>query len=121
MQKTILVVEDSPEAREMISFILAHEGYSVITAEDGLAALQILKENEADLIITDIQMPNLDGIEMIKRLRNGYNSRAVPILVMSAFSSTATQAALDAGANRSAAKPMQVESLLRLVCQLLAN
>jgi CheY-like chemotaxis protein len=119
--KTILVVEDNPDAREMISYILSEHGFSVMTAEDGLAALDIVKDKEPDLIITDIQMPNLDGIEMIKRMRVLFRSKAVPIVVMSAFSSGATQEALDAGANQSAAKPMHVESLLRLVKQLLAN
>ena len=119
MPKTILVVEDNPDAREMVSFILAAEGFSVITAEDGQAALELVKHQPPDLIITDIQMPNVDGIEMIKRLRQQFKSHNVPIVVMSAFGSGATQDAIDAGANRSAPKPMQVDYLIKLVKQLL--
>ncbi|HSE35871.1 MAG TPA: response regulator [Blastocatellia bacterium] len=117
MRKTILVVEDNPEAREMVSFILAAEGFSVVTAEDGEAALELVENKPPDLIITDIQMPNLDGIEMIKRLRGQFK---MPIVVMSAFGSGATQEAIDAGANRSAPKPMKVDFLLKLIKQLLA-
>jgi CheY-like chemotaxis protein len=119
VRKTILVVEDSPEAREMVSFILAAEGFSVLTAEDGQAALDLVKEHPPDLIITDIQMPKVDGIEMIKRLREQFKTNTMPIVVMSAFGSGATQDAIDAGANRSAPKPMQIDYLLRLVKQLL--
>jgi CheY-like chemotaxis protein len=111
-------VEDNPDAREMVSFILAAEGFSVITAEDGQEALELVKDQPPDLIITDIQMPNVDGIEMIKRLRQEFKSHNLPIVVMSAFGSGA-QDAIDAGANRSAPKPMQVDYLINLVKQLL--
>ena len=91
----------------------------MITAEDGQRALDLVKEQPPDLIITDIQMPNVDGIQLIKRLREQFKSHNVPIVVMSAFGSGATQDAMDAGANRSAPKPMQIDSLLKLVRQLL--
>lgn len=120
MPRTILVVEDNPDAREMVSFILSAEGFVVMTAEDGQQAIELVKDNPPDLIITDIQMPNLDGIEMIKRMRELFRSKPVPIVVMSGFGSGATQKALEAGANRSAAKPMQVDSLLKIVRQLLS-
>lgn len=121
MPKTILVVEDNPDSREMVSIVLTAAGFLVITAEDGQQALDKVKDQQPDLIITDIQMPNLDGIEMIKRMRDLFRSKPVPIVVMSAFSSTATQQALEAGADQSAAKPVQVESLIRLVKELLSN
>ena len=119
MSKTILVVDDNPDAREMVSCILAGEGFSVITAEDGEAALDIVKKHTPDLIITDIQMPKLDGIEMIKRLRDRLRSKKVPIVVMSAFGSGVTQDAMDAGANKSTPKPMAVDYFLKIVRQLL--
>ena len=91
-----------------------------MTAEDGREALELVKETQPDLIITDIQMPNINGIEMIRRMREQFRSKLVPIVVMSAFSSGATQEALDAGANQSSPKPMQVDSLLTIVRKLLA-
>ena len=120
MGKTILVVEDNPDARDMVSLVLKSAGFSVRTAEDGQDALDAVQHWQPDLIITDIQMPNLDGIEMIKRMRKRFNSKAVPIVVMSAITKAATQEALDAGANESAPKPMQVRYLLSLVTQLLS-
>ena len=120
MRKTILVVEDNPEAREMVSFVLSAEGFSVLTAEDGQVALELVRSERPDLIITDIQMPNLDGIEMIKRLREQFKTTIMPIVVMSAFCSGATQDAIAAGANSSAPKPMQIDYLLNLVKQLLS-
>jgi CheY-like chemotaxis protein len=120
VSKTILVVEDNPDAREMVSVVLTSAGFSVRTAGDGQEALDAVEDWQPDLIITDIQMPKVDGIEMIKRIRNRFKSKAVPIVVMSAITSAATQEALDAGANESAPKPMQVRLLLNLVRQLLS-
>ena len=69
MKKQILVVDDNLDSREMLSFILIGEGFSVLAAEDGLQALELVKDAQPDLIITDINMPNLDGIELTKQLR----------------------------------------------------
>ena len=104
----------------MLSVILAAEGFSVITAEDGQEALDLVQSGPPDLVITDIQMPKLDGIEMIKQLREQFDTRKMPIVVMSAFGSGITKHALDAGASRSTPKPMQVNSLLDVVRQLLS-
>jgi len=120
VSKTILIVEDDRDAREMLSNLLGCEGFAVVTAEDGQQALDLVKAKEPDLIITDIQMPKIDGIQMIKRLREQFKSKTIPIVVMSAFGSGATQEAINAGANRSSPKPMQVDFLLSLVRQLLS-
>lgn len=119
MPKSILIVEDDADSREVLSVILNAEGFSVLTAEDGQQALELVNEARPDLIITDIQMPNIDGIELIKRMRSRFESRSVPIVVMSAFGSGITRDALKAGADRSTPKPMQVRSLLNLIRQLL--
>ena len=119
VQKTILVVEDNADAREMLSVILAAEGFAVITAEDGQQALEVVHSESPDLIITDIQMPKLDGIQLIKRLREEFASSTLPIVVMTAFGSGITKDALDAGASHSTSKPLHVDSLLNVVRQLL--
>lgn len=120
MQKRILIAEDDPDAREMLSVLLAAEGFAVITAEDGQQALQIVEQAPPDLIITDIQMPNLDGIELIKRLRTHSQLRWVPIVVMSAVEGGIVRDALKAGANQATQKPMQLDGLLGLIKQLLS-
>lgn len=119
MPKTILVVEDNVDAREMLSVILAAEGFSIITAEVGQQALNLLNRPPPDLVITDIQMPNVDGIEMIQRMREHDEWRKIPVVVMTAFPGKHTRDAINAGANGSTGKPIQVDSLLKLVRQLL--
>ena len=107
-------------AREMLSYILTAEGFSVLTAEDGLQALGLL-DVSPDLIITDINMPNLDGIELIKQLRQQIQLNDVPIIVMSALDSGAVQDAINAGATGAACKPMHLTFLLTLIAELLCK
>jgi len=116
--KTVLVVEDNQDARELLAIVLAAEGLSVITAGDGQAALNILRQRTPDLIITDIQMPLVDGIQLIRRIREDIQT-SLPIVVMTAFDSGKAKDALEAGANHSATKPMDFESLVQLVKQIL--
>lgn len=78
---TILVVDDEKEIRELIEIYLKNEGYNVITVEDGLQALEVLKKNKIHLIILDIMLPNIDGIQICKRVREGLD---VPIIMLSA-------------------------------------
>lgn len=78
---TILVVDDEKEIRELIEIYLKNEGYNVITVEDGLQALESIKKNEIHLIILDIMLPNVDGIQVCKRIREYLD---VPIIMLSA-------------------------------------
>lgn len=119
MSVKIFVVEDNPDSRDMIAYMLRLQGYEVWCAGDGLEAIEQLQSQRPDIIITDIQMPNLDGIELIKRLRQQPEMRAIPILVMSAYRSGMIQEALAAGATASTRKPVQVDTLLQTVRELL--
>jgi len=78
---SILVVDDEKEIRELIEIYLKNEGYNVITVEDGMQALEALKKNEIHLIILDIMLPNIDGIQICKRVREYLD---VPIIMLSA-------------------------------------
>lgn len=82
MTKTVLTVDDSRTMREMLLLALQDAGYRVLQAEDGLVGLQVLKERPADVIITDINMPRLDGFGFIEHVRRDATHRAVPILVL---------------------------------------
>jgi two-component system chemotaxis response regulator CheY len=82
MSKTILTVDDSRTMREMLLLALREAGYHVLQAEDGLIGLQVLKGQQADVIITDINMPRLDGFGFIEHVRRDAAHRAVPILVL---------------------------------------
>jgi len=115
----ILVVEDDFDAREVLSLLLRLEGFSVITAEDGLAGLDIAQSEQPDLVITDIEMPNLDGIEMIKRLRRDGLLSEVPILVVSASDRRTLKGAIAAGANQTMRKPARFDPLIETINRLL--
>ena len=90
MQK-ILAVEDSASMRRMVSMVLEDAGFEVILAEDGLEALNYAKQEGSqvpDLVLTDINMPNVDGFELIEGLRNMPDYKFVPMLVLTTESGT---------------------------------
>jgi two-component system, chemotaxis family, chemotaxis protein CheY len=113
----ILTVDDSHSMRALLKMTLCNNGYEVIEAEDGVAALDWLERNEVDLIITDINMPRLDGFGLIERLR-GEQRRHVdrPILVLTTESSEEKKArARLAGATGWIVKPFDPEKLVAAV------
>lgn len=110
----ILVVEDNVINRDMIKVMLEMEGHIVRTADDGLQALESLKAFVPEVILMDLQMPNLDGIEATKRIRSHGDPRvaAVPIIAMSAYSHKEfEQISRDAGMNKFLVKPLLMETL----------
>ncbi|PWB82595.1 MAG: response regulator [Methylocystaceae bacterium] len=82
MSKTILTVDDSRTMREMLLLALSDAGFSVVQAEDGVHGLQVLESETPDVIVTDINMPRLDGFGFIEGVRRHERHRAVPILVL---------------------------------------
>lgn len=87
MTKTIMTVDDSRMMREMLLKVLRDAGFNVVQAEDGEQALEVLPAAAPDVIITDINMPNLDGYGFIEKVRRDTRHRATPILVLSTESS----------------------------------
>ncbi len=120
MGKKILVVEDNPDAREVLLTILTGKGFAVIAAEDGLQALELFENGEPDLIITDIEMPRLNGIELIMRLREDFQALSVPIVALSGSHIEMLDKAKDVGATQAISKPVGLTSLLNLVNELLS-
>lgn len=116
----ILVVEDNSDSREMLAILLGNEGFTVLTAEDGRAGIGIAMVEYPDLIITDINMPDLDGIEMIRRLREHPKCSDVPIMVLTALSDIDRAWAVKAGANSFMTKPFEFVSLTTAIKQLLS-
>jgi CheY-like chemotaxis protein len=121
MPAKILVVEDHADAREMLATMLESEGYTTVCAEDGLQGISVARAERPDLILTDIGMPNLDGIEMTKLLREQEGFGNVPILVLTAYHKGVMVEAIRAGATGATSKPVQLESLLSLVKKLVAG
>jgi CheY-like chemotaxis protein len=119
MSKRILVVEDDFDTRYMLSLILKGEGYEVITAADGEGALAVVFDERPDLIITDISMPCLNGIELTRSLRGKAETAALPILAITAFGPTTISAALDAGASACVRKPVVMAEFLPMIKDLM--
>lgn len=82
MKKVILTVDDSRTIREMLRTALAEAGMDVLQAEDGIHGLEVLKSATPDVIVTDINMPRLDGFGFIEAVRSNDQYRAIPILVL---------------------------------------
>ena len=114
--KTILTVDDSPSIRQMLAYVLTSNGYKVIEAEDGEQGLELAKANQADLVLTDQNMPKMDGIALIKALRGLPNYRKVPIMMLTTESSDAMKSeGRAAGATGWLVKPFDPQKLIEVV------
>ena len=113
MAQKILVVEDEKPLREFVSRNLSARGFNVFTASNGLEALAIFNTESLDLIILDIMMPHMDGLETCRRIRQ---ASTVPIIVLTALDEEADKvAALDQGADDYLTKPFGIEELMARV------
>ncbi|MFP4067580.1 MAG: response regulator [Spirochaetaceae bacterium] len=120
MAKRVLVVDDSSAIRRSVSFILDQAGYEVVQAEDGDVALEKLDSGPYDLFVTDVNMPNLDGIELTKRLRDHQDYKFTPIIVLTTESqSSKMDEGKAAGATGWIVKPFDQEKLLGVVKKLI--
>ncbi|NBC37533.1 response regulator [Novosphingobium sp. FSY-8] len=112
----ILTVDDSASMRALLNHALSSQGFDVSQAEDGEVALEWLALNEVDVVITDINMPRLDGFGLIEKLRQGNRHRDRPILVLTTESSEEKKArARQAGATGWIVKPFDPEKLVAAV------
>src|SRR5689334_13921298 len=105
----------------MMAKLLELESFTVVTAEDGRAGLDVAAGEKPDLIITDINMPNLNGIEMIKQLRQNDEFSGTPIMAITAYGNGVAREALEAGANCTAIKPVQFNRLIVQIRDLLGK
>ena len=120
MSKTIMTVDDSASMRQMISFTLEKEGYEVITAEDGVDAIKKLETSAVDMIITDLNMPRMDGIELIKSVRTMNQYKFIPIIMLTTESvDSKKQEGKSAGATGWIVKPFKPEQLIGVVKKVL--
>jgi two-component system chemotaxis response regulator CheY len=116
MSLRVMTVDDSKTMRDMVSFTLREAGFAVSEAEDGQKALAALRTGSADLIITDLNMPNMDGIALIRALRNDPKYRAVPILMLTTEADATKKAeGRSAGATGWIVKPFSPDKLIEVV------
>jgi len=121
MGKKILVVEDDFDTRYVLSLILRTEGYDVVTAADGECALAVALGERPDLIITDISMPRLNGVELTRRLKLGQETSSIPVLAITAYGPMTMRNAISAGASACARKPIVFTEFLPKIKSLLAD
>ena len=124
MSKTVLVIDDAEAIRKSVGFTLQEEGFNIIEAVDGVDALKKLKKNEVDLILCDVNMPKMDGIEFLGKLKNEeeYSQfRFTPILMLT------TEAGKDKkeegkklGAKAWIVKPFKPDKLIKAVQTLIS-
>jgi two-component system chemotaxis response regulator CheY len=112
----ILAVDDSKSMRQMVTMSLTSAGHDVTEAEDGAIALDIAKQHQFDVVVTDINMPNMNGIELIAALRALPNYKFTPILCLTTESSGDMKTkGKDAGATGWIVKPFSPEKLLSVI------
>ena len=117
---TILTVDDTASMRQMISFTLNSVGHEVIQASDGKEALKLLEGKKVDLVIADVNMPNMDGITLVKSLREQMDYKFTPILMLTTESQESKrQQGKVAGATGWIVKPFNPEQLLTIVKKVL--
>ncbi len=120
MAKTILTVDDSASIRQMVSFTLKGAGYSVIEAVDGVDGLAKLNGADVDMVITDLNMPNLDGIGFIKKVRANPKTKFIPVVMLTTESQAEKkQAGRSAGATGWIVKPFKPDQLLGVIKKVL--
>lgn len=115
--KKILVTEDSPTMRSfLVATIEAMGAYSVVEATNGFDALRLLPREQVDLIITDINMPDINGLELISYVRNNPNYRTIPLFIISTESSEKDrERGMTLGADEYLVKPFPPETLQKLI------
>lgn len=113
-KQTILVVDDEPKMRRLLEIMLTQLGYCILQAADGREAFDILSERTADLVITDLRMPNLDGIGLLRQLRENHND--IPVIVVTAYGTV--ESAVDAmkyGASDYIVRPFELDAVTAAV------
>lgn len=117
---SILAVDDSPSMRQMVEFTLQSDGHDVITAEDGVDALNKAKTADLDAIVTDVNMPNMDGITLVRELRALQKFKFTPVLILTTESGPERkQQGREAGATGWIVKPFVPEQLQATVRRVL--
>lgn len=120
MSKYVLTVDDSSAIRSRITQLLGDEEYDVLEAENGFKALEILKSHEIELLITDLHMPEMDGLELIEAVRKMKEYKYLPILFLTTESADDVIAkGKRAGATGWIVKPFQPDRLLRSIKRVL--
>ncbi|BCS53732.1 response regulator [Geobacter sp. SVR] len=120
MSKVIMTADDSASVRQMVCFTLKQNGYDVVEAVDGRDALAKLAGQKVDMLITDLNMPNANGLDLIKGVRSGGINKFIPIIMLTTESQDAKKSeGKAAGATGWIVKPFKPEQLIAVVKKVL--
>ncbi|HIA46864.1 MAG TPA: response regulator [Candidatus Hydrogenedentes bacterium] len=118
--ETILVIDDDVEMRDVLFDLLSLDGYEVLLAADGSSGIERYRNSLPELVITDLKMPNVNGIEVLEELKNEFPD--TPIMVITGVSDmTMIEEAIEHAANRILKKPFEVDELLTAIDELLGH
>jgi len=116
MSPAIMVVDDSPSVRRLMGFSLSEANYRVVEASNGEEALAMFDQENVSMVITDLNMPKMDGLQLIRELRGGRASRFMPIVLLTGESEDEhRQRGKEAGASAWLNKPFKPQQLLQMV------
>ena len=122
VEKTVMVVDDSVTVRKVTSRFLEREGFRVITAKDGVEALQLLQDHIPDVMLLDIEMPRMDGFEVAKNIRTSSRLRDIPIIMITSRTGEKHRdRAFELGVNKYMGKPYQEDLLLSNIQELIGK
>jgi CheY-like chemotaxis protein len=122
MPKTILMVEDEPKNMKLLRDLLQKFGYETMEATDGEQGVELTRKIKPDLVLMDIMMPKLDGLEATRILKADISTKDIPVVALTAFAMSGDkERALEAGCDGYVTKPVDVRELLKTVEQFLAQ
>ena len=122
MKKVILIADDSSTMRKFVSFSLKMKNFEVVTAEDGMDALEKISQTRIDLAIADLNMPNMDGFELIETIRGSQDYADLPVIILSSERSKETIArGKSVGANSYIVKPFDAKMVQYQVSKYLGT
>lgn len=117
---SILVVDDSPTIQNILGTILRQNGFNVLLAGDGVAGLDVLSSNHVDLVLTDLNMPRMDGLTLLKKIRENEKNASLPVIMLSTeCNQTDIDKAMGMGATKYLVKPVQPSVLASAINELL--
>ncbi len=120
MAKKIMIVDDSAAIRQSVTFVLQQDGFETIEAADGAEGLKLIKSNPVDMVVSDVNMPNMDGITMVANIRKIDAFKFIPIIILTTESQNSKMdEGKAAGATGWIVKPFTSEKLLSVVNKLL--
>ena len=120
MSKTVLIVEDNELNMKLLNDLLQANGYDTLQANDGLEAMELTRNHRPDLILMDIQLPTISGLEVVKRLKSDEDVADIPVIAVTAFAMRGDEEKFrDGGCDGYIAKPISVPAFLETVAAFL--